>query len=144
MSRRPAKNVDIALWRNLPASLQQQEVYLHQASMEPNLWQPRVPFTAYEKMIFAGRRLNLHLILLFRALVLGPERQPFKAPRMPGRRRRRLLLLLQRPLQSPPQAPRKPTLPLLTCPCPCVLPCQDRLNDLRTDKKSIPEMRVSP
>jgi len=69
----------------LPASLQQQEVYLHQASMEPNLWQPRVPFTAYEKMIFAGRRVNLHLILLFRAL--------------------------------------------------------DRLNDLRTDKKSIPEMR---
>jgi hypothetical protein len=68
-----AKNVEHALWRNLPASLQLQETYLHQAAMEPALWQPEVPFTAYQKLIFAGRRLNLHLILLFRALARMEE-----------------------------------------------------------------------
>jgi len=64
---RAPKDVDVALWRNLPASLDKQERYLADARMEPALWLPEVPFSAYEQLTTCGRRLNLHLILMQRS-----------------------------------------------------------------------------
>ena len=65
---RQKKDVDIALWRNLPNSLHQQDRYLADAQMEPALWLQETPFSAYQQLTTCGRRLNLHLILLHRSL----------------------------------------------------------------------------
>jgi hypothetical protein len=70
LKMRQKKDVDIALWRNLPNSLHQQDRYLSDAAMEPALWLPDVPFSAYQQLTTCGRRLNLHLILLHRSLCI--------------------------------------------------------------------------
>ena len=64
---RTKKDVDMALWRALPGNLQKQEEYLRQSMMEPALWNAEAPHSAYQKLIYSGRRINLHLILLQRA-----------------------------------------------------------------------------
>merc|ERR1712100_443740 len=69
LTTRPPKSVDDALWKNLPGSLHKMENYLGQSMMEPALWAPEMPHSAYQKLIYAVRRMNLHLILLHRALV---------------------------------------------------------------------------
>jgi hypothetical protein len=69
LTTRPPKSVDDALWKNLPGSLHKMENYLAQSMMEPALWAPEMPHSAYQKLIYAVRRMNLHLILLHRALV---------------------------------------------------------------------------
>lgn len=69
LTMRTKKDVDAALWRNLPGSLHKQEEFLAQSVMEPALWAAEAPHSAYQKLIYSGRRLNLHLILLHRAFV---------------------------------------------------------------------------
>lgn len=69
LTMRTKKDVDAALWRNLPGSLHKQEEFLAQSLMEPALWAAEAPHSAYQKLIYSGRRLNLHLILLHRAFV---------------------------------------------------------------------------
>ena len=68
LKMRQKKDVDMALWRALPNKFHNQDMYLQSAMMEPSLWQPVVPFSGYQQLTTCGRRMNLHLILLHRAL----------------------------------------------------------------------------
>lgn len=52
----------------MPNSLYKQEGYLTSAMMEPTFHRQPEPYSAYHQLTTCGRRLNLHLILLHRAL----------------------------------------------------------------------------
>lgn len=81
---RDGKNVDSTLWRVLPSMLDKQDQYLTQATFEPSMWSAPLPHTAYQQLVVCGRRLNLHLILLHRALSRVEEMRDFARNPVPG------------------------------------------------------------
>ena len=56
--------VDNSLWRNLPLSLNTQEILMQQCRNEPAFWRPQFPITAYDRLITLSRQAVIHLAVL--------------------------------------------------------------------------------
>jgi rubredoxin len=61
---REKKLVDNSLWRNLPLSLNTQEILMEQCRNEPAFWRPPFPITAYDQLISLSRHAVLQLTVL--------------------------------------------------------------------------------